>query len=480
MPPRFPVSPTTRSGPATPPPSRRARRMVAAALAVATAMGAQAADPAASADVLVFDASGSMWGQLEGGGNKIVVAREVMADFFANRDAAVPLAVIAYGHRRRGDCRDIEVLARSGRHDAKALAAQLAAINPRGMTPLAESLRQAAAQVPRTAESANVILVTDGLETCDADPCEAAAELAAAGLGIRAHVVGFGLTEQEASSLSCVTDQTGGLLLRPQSGAELAAALDRIAAEPAPAPPQENFFEIGPKAEAGHTYRIRYRGAARNTDYAGFTPRGEGRPVAGPSFNTIGGATAGNNPFTVRAPLEPGQYDLILVPATGSQITARQAIEVVPASNGFDPVGAVEAGKRFRFTWRGPDQVGERIVIAQPGSPPGTYEGDWGYALHKKGRMGLKAPTETGKYELRYLSANGKEVLFHRLFGVGVPHDDADGPTSAQLAAQAAAATRADDGQDALPRINAIFRIPPGFPATPVWWSMLMLSPRAR
>lgn len=463
-------------------PPHSARRMalpIALALAaIAAGNTAAATDDSASADVLVFDASGSMWGQLQGGENKIVVAREVMAEFFQRRDAATPLAVIAYGHRRRGDCKDIEVIAASGKHDASQLASKLAGINPRGMTPIAESLRLAAAQVPRTAERSNIILVTDGLETCDADPCAVAAELAASGHGIRAHVVGFGLTEKEASALSCVTEQTGGLLLRPQSGAELAAALDQISEdEPAPEPVvAEAFFDIDPKAEAGHSYRISFRGSAVNSDYAGFTRRGEGKPVAGPSFNPIGGGKTANNPFSVRAPLEPGEYDLILFSSAAGKIIARQPIEVVPASNGFDPVGSVPPGKRFVFTWRGPNQVSERLVIARIDDAPGTYGPAWGYALTGKGKMGLQAPEEPGKYELRYLSANGKNILFRRVFGVGVPHEDGDSTTSAALAEQAAAATRAAPGQDALPQVRATFRIPAGFPETPVWWSAVPLD----
>lgn len=479
----------SRNGPPASP-GRRALRGCALALVIAVAamvvpaapVAAQAGD-SASADVLVFDASGSMWGQLEGGENKIVVAREVMTDYFKRRDATPPLAVIAYGHRRRGDCKDIEVIARSGRHDPARLSSQLAAITPRGMTPIAESLRLAAAQIPRTAERSNIILVTDGLETCDADPCAVAAELAASGHGIRAHVVGFGLTEKEAAGLSCVTEQTGGMLLRPQSGAELAAALDQIAtAQPAPpAPPamQDNFFDIGPKAETGHTYRIAYRGTARSSDFAGFTRRGEGPPPASASFGPIGGGTTADNPFSVRAPLEPGEYDLLLHAADGSGVVARQPIEVVPASNGFDPIGSVPPGKPFTFTWRGPDQVGERIVVARAGDPPGTYGDSWNNTLAKKGTMNLLAPVEPGKYELRYLSASGTEILFHRVFGVGVPHEDQDRTTRSQLAGRAAISTRGAPGQDALPQVSATFRIPANFPATPVWWSAVPLDPDA-
>lgn len=227
-----------------------------------------------SAAVLVLDASGSMWGQLHDGASKISVAWDVVGDYLRTRDASAPLAVIAYGHRRRSDCTDIEVIAPSGRHDPESLTARLLQLSPRGMTPIADSLLAATRQIPRDAERADIVLITDGLETCHADPCAVAGQLAQEGISIRAHVVGFGLSEAEAAVLSCVTEQTGGLLLRPQSGAELSAALDTIsAAQSAPEPPAATlrnhfvFKDVGtgtPRgrmtwhatSEAGETVRI--------------------------------------------------------------------------------------------------------------------------------------------------------------------------------------------------------------------------------
>lgn len=58
--------------------------------------------------ILVLDESGSMWAQLPEGRSRIEVARDVLGSFLAQRDASVPLGVVAYGHNRRGDCRDIE------------------------------------------------------------------------------------------------------------------------------------------------------------------------------------------------------------------------------------------------------------------------------------------------------------------------------------------------------------------------------------
>jgi Ca-activated chloride channel family protein len=57
------------------------------------------------------------------------------------------------------------------------------------MTPPTDILAIARDQVPPTAEAADIILVTDGLETCGDDPCAPAASLAAEGIDIRAHVV---------------------------------------------------------------------------------------------------------------------------------------------------------------------------------------------------------------------------------------------------------------------------------------------------
>lgn len=151
------------------------------------------------ATILVLDASGSMWAQLPEGRSRIEVARDVLSDFLTTRDAALPLGVIAYGHNRKGDCADIEVVAPVGAQEGAALAQRLRGLMPQGKTPLADALRMAGGAIPRTAEEADIVLITDGLESCGGDPCAVAADLRAQGIPVRAHVVGFGLTEGAAT-----------------------------------------------------------------------------------------------------------------------------------------------------------------------------------------------------------------------------------------------------------------------------------------
>ncbi|MFC3446348.1 hypothetical protein ACFOLL_09745 [Falsochrobactrum ovis] len=59
--------------------------------------------------VIVYDASGSMWGQIDGV-TKIEIARDVMADLVHGWSEDTHLGLVAYGHRSEGDCGDIETL----------------------------------------------------------------------------------------------------------------------------------------------------------------------------------------------------------------------------------------------------------------------------------------------------------------------------------------------------------------------------------
>src|SRR5690606_654121 len=218
-------------------------------LAAGLSVPGQAETSASTTNIVVFDASGSMWNKMENS-TRIEIAREVMKQFLDGYDTKQPLGVITYGHRKRGDCDDIEVLVPPGNIDPAAVSKQINALLPKGKTPLAESLRRAGSLIPKTAEDANILLITDGLETCGGDPCAVAKEMIAEGIKVRAHVVGFGLTKAEADSLACIAQLTGGQIFNPNNGEELLDALKQsvtaaLVTEPEPEPEamEETAFE---------------------------------------------------------------------------------------------------------------------------------------------------------------------------------------------------------------------------------------------
>jgi Ca-activated chloride channel family protein len=228
------------------------------AILVALVSGAILAPPAARAEgrtMIVLDASGSMWGQIEGR-TKVEIAREVLGEVLAGVPAESELGLVVYGHRTRGDCGDIEVAVEAAPGTGPAIVDFANRTRFQGKTPLTEAVRIAADALRSTEEKATVILVTDGIETCEADPCALGAELEATGVDFTAHVVGFGLSEDEGRAVACLAEATGGSYLPAADAAQLTDALSRtVAAEPPPEPvpdpvPQPAALEVNLAATA--------------------------------------------------------------------------------------------------------------------------------------------------------------------------------------------------------------------------------------
>ncbi len=212
-------------------------RAFATALAFVTpAVLAPAMAQAEGKTIIVLDASGSMWGQIDGR-PKLEIAREALATVLAGLPADTEMGLMAYGHREKGSCTDIELIVPPGPGTAAAITAAAQSLKFLGKTPLSEAVRQAAGDLRSTEEKATVILITDGIETCDADPCALGNELEASGVDFTAHVVGFGLTEAEGKAVACLAENTGGKYIQASdSGALVEALKTTVAAAPEPVP----------------------------------------------------------------------------------------------------------------------------------------------------------------------------------------------------------------------------------------------------
>lgn len=193
--------------------------------------------------ILILDASGSMWGQIDGR-PKLEIAREALGSVLSALPSDTELGLMAYGHREKGSCEDIELIVPPGTGTAGAITNAANAMKFLGKTPLSEAVRRAASDLRSTEEKATVILITDGIETCNADPCALALELEASGVDFTAHVVGFGLTADEGRQVACLAENTGGTYIEAKDASTLVDALKttvaavELAPEPAPAPEQ--------------------------------------------------------------------------------------------------------------------------------------------------------------------------------------------------------------------------------------------------
>lgn len=306
----------------------RARSLLRAALlpmaAAAAALSPASAAAQSSPDTLiVLDASGSMWGQIDGRA-KIEIARETLSTVLSEVTSDMNIGMIAYGHRVRGQCSDIETMVPMGpaRQNVPRIIDQANRISPRGMTPLTDAVRQAAEEMLYTERAATVVLVTDGIETCDADPCALGRELEAAGIDFTAHVVGFGLTGDEGRQVACLAQNTGGRYIPADDSDQLVDALRRtIMAD------ESDFVDEEPAAPVRRRVEFTFRDA-------------EGSPKLEQDQVTIvieprASAAFGEwrmwrheRAYSAEGMFEPGTYDF-LVTREADRATLRARFEIV-------------------------------------------------------------------------------------------------------------------------------------------------------
>jgi Ca-activated chloride channel homolog len=165
--------------------------------------------PEKSRILFLLDASGSMLAPWEND-IRMNVAKKLLADLVDSLKANtnLELALRVYGHQfpnRQLNCTDskLEVPFRSGNHDQ--IKKKLFAIEPKGTTPIAYSLEQAAGDFPQTTEFRNiVIIITDGLESCNGDPCQVSKALQEKNIFLKPFIIGLGATEGWEKQFECV------------------------------------------------------------------------------------------------------------------------------------------------------------------------------------------------------------------------------------------------------------------------------------
>ena len=167
-------------------PARGLASGLVAASFLFTAQSALAADSA----MFILDASGSMWGRIEPQLTKIEAARDTMGTLLSEVPDTLDVGLVAYGHRRKGDCSDIEVIAAPESGTGAKIASRLPHLTPRGKTPISDALVIGTEELGFRDGKKSVVLVSDGIETCSADPCAVAETLAAANVDLSIHVVG--------------------------------------------------------------------------------------------------------------------------------------------------------------------------------------------------------------------------------------------------------------------------------------------------
>lgn len=159
--------------------------------------------------LFVLDASGSMannWGRHST--PKMKTAKETLKEIVDSVSTFkhVKTGLRIYGHQSpptQRDCQDTRLEVGFSRHSASYIRETLDGLDPKGITPIAYSLEQAAGDFPSSKGRNIIILITDGDESCDGDPCEISMELQRKGIVLKNFVIGIGMTDRVEEAFEC-------------------------------------------------------------------------------------------------------------------------------------------------------------------------------------------------------------------------------------------------------------------------------------
>ncbi|MEO0342184.1 MAG: VWA domain-containing protein [Pseudomonadota bacterium] len=184
--------------------------------------------------IFIFDASNSMWGQVEGK-TKFQIAKTAVEDTIDSLPVGTGVGLVAYGHQhsfRLQRCDDIEVLSNIVSKSDSDISIKLGRIRPNGQTPISAALIRTFEWLQTSQnQSTDWVLISDGLESCEGNPCEVAAGLSQKNVDLKVHVIGYALENETDDSLKCIAEETGGTFSNAGNSDDLIVALAAVSQE---------------------------------------------------------------------------------------------------------------------------------------------------------------------------------------------------------------------------------------------------------
>jgi Ca-activated chloride channel family protein len=222
-------------------PSLRPAALTLAILLLAAPFAAYAEEdqernPCTEDAMIVFDASGSMAGNVDSGIAttipRIDEVRKALGQVLATITHNRRVGLITYGPGPYQQC-NVELNLRPTPNAAKRIMHDVNELNPAGKTPLTEAVGQAAEVLDYREKPGVVVLLTDGEETCGGAPCEMGRQLHAAAFNLTVHVITFRFKniywagQQTVLDTKCLAEENGGLYITADTEQDLVKAFEK-------------------------------------------------------------------------------------------------------------------------------------------------------------------------------------------------------------------------------------------------------------
>jgi Ca-activated chloride channel family protein len=260
---------------------------------------------------VILDGSNSMWGQVDGTA-KIETALSTLYKSVEDFPADANAGLIAYGHREEKNCQDIQTLLPLSPLTKQSFIQSTKSFTPKGKTPLSASLDYTAKSFKNNDANNNIVLISDGIETCGGDPCETIKRLRnQEGLNVNVHVIGFNVDNKAQMQLKCIADAGDGKYITADSNESFEDAFTQVAQEV-----QVKEEEFKAKQKPPSTRQVESENVIYETSFDGdFSQEDWTIALEQPMFHSIGDGVlsiAGNkdlqNVFVLNRPLPEGDW----------------------------------------------------------------------------------------------------------------------------------------------------------------------------
>ncbi|MBM9498791.1 VWA domain-containing protein [Leptospira sp. 201903071] len=183
--------------------------------------------------LFIIDASGSM-NEYLGIYQKMHLAKKHVSHYVSALPPETDIGFLAYGNRVPG-CSSSRLYHPLEAGNPDTFKNRLFGLTPAGATPLAESIRIAGNVIAQRKKETEIILVTDGVESCYGDPKKELQILKQKGIPFKFHVLGLGLKPNEEQQMKILTEEGDGIYFGVEDDSSFHIALDSLKNRPSSA-----------------------------------------------------------------------------------------------------------------------------------------------------------------------------------------------------------------------------------------------------
>ena len=175
--------------------------------------------------ILIMDASGSM-AEAMGGVTRMAVARKILRQHLGRLGKLTPVGLVAYGNKIPG-CRSHRLYSRVQSGNQKTILSQVDRMVPAGATPLTATLKLVEETLLPRHPGANIVIISDGAESCGRDPARLARKLREKYSDISINVLGLQVKRDARIQLEGLAAAGGGSYHQIERPDDFALAFQR-------------------------------------------------------------------------------------------------------------------------------------------------------------------------------------------------------------------------------------------------------------